>query len=107
LYKILFSSQGAHFLVNRVRELIAERTIIQIKEQFPEEKLLAPVEIIANHIASAQIGLVVWWLENDKPYPAAYMAQVSLWLSIAGSARGYGAEAFPLAPPPIPDNKTF
>ena len=103
LYQILFSSQGAQFLVNRIRKLIAERTIIQIANQFPSEQLQAPVEIIANHIASAQIGLVVWWLENDKPYPPEYMAQISFWLSFAGNARGIGIEKVPFHPPPMPE----
>jgi AcrR family transcriptional regulator len=103
LYEILFSSQGAQFLVDRLRELLAERTISQIKAQFPEEQLLAPIEIIANHIASAQIGLVVWWLENDKPYPPEYMAQISFWLSLAGNMRGLNVKNFNLSPPPIPE----
>jgi AcrR family transcriptional regulator len=103
LYKILFSSQGAQFLVNRIRTLIATKTIKQIKAQFPLEQLLAPVEIIANHIASAQIGLVVWWLENDKPYPPEYMAQISFWLSFVGNARGIGIEKIPFGSPTMPE----
>jgi hypothetical protein len=39
------------------------------KHQIPFEHLLAPIEIIAYHTASAQLGLAIWWLENSKPYP--------------------------------------
>jgi hypothetical protein len=31
------------------------------------------------------------------------MAKISFWLSLAGGARGYGVENFPLDPPPMPD----
>jgi AcrR family transcriptional regulator len=101
LYQILFSSQGAQFLVTRLRQLISERTKIQIEERFPAGQLLAPIEIIANHMASAQIGLVVWWLENDKPYSPEYMAQISFWLSMAGNMRGFGQDEFHIPPPQI------
>jgi AcrR family transcriptional regulator len=108
LYRILFSSQGAQFLITRLRELITERTKKQIEERFPAEQLLAPLEIIAYHFASAQIGLVIWWLENDMPYSPEYMAQISIWLSLAGSARGFGLEGSSIAPPSMPENvKSF
>jgi hypothetical protein len=99
LYQILFSSQGAQFLVKRLKALIAQRTKIQIEENIPEEQLLVPIEIIANHIGSAMIGLVVWWLENDKPYSPEYMAQLSYWLSFAGNARALGLDHYPVPPP--------
>ena len=103
LYQILFSSQGAHFLVKRLNQLIAQRTRIQIVENIPKDQLLVPIEIIANHIGSAIIGLVVWWLENDKPYPPEYMAQLSYWLSFAGNARALGFDQYQFPPPQMPD----
>ena len=99
LYQILFSSQGAQFLVKRLKALIAQRTKIQIEENISKEQLLVPIEIIANHIGSAMIGLVVWWLENDKPYSPEYMAQLSHWLSFAGNARALGLDQYPVPPP--------
>lgn len=101
ILQILFSSQGAQFLIERLRQLVAERTKIQIEERFPANQRLAPLEIVANHIASAQIGLLVWWFENDQPYSPEYMAQISVWLSIAGNARGLGLELFSVDPPQI------
>lgn len=101
--RILFSSQGAQFLIERVRQLLAERTKIQVEERFPANQWLAPLEIIANHIASAQIGLLVWWLENGQPYSPEYMAQISIWLSIAGNASGLGSDQFHIPPPQIPE----
>lgn len=103
LYQILFSNQGTQQVIVRLRRLFADRVKAQIKERFPPEQLLAPVDIIANHIASAQMGLAAWWLQNHQLYTPEYMAQISFWLSMAGSARGIGLEDFPVAPPPLPD----
>jgi AcrR family transcriptional regulator len=102
LYQILFSSQGAQFLITRMTELIAQRTIMQIENRFEAEQLLVPIEIIANYIGSALIGLVVWWLENDKPYPPEYMAQLSYWLSFAGNARALGIDQYQVPAPQMP-----
>ncbi|MCB2214013.1 TetR/AcrR family transcriptional regulator [bacterium] len=99
LYQILFSSQGAQFLITRLTELMAKRTKEQIENRVNAEQLLVPIEIIANHIGNALIGLVVWWLENEKPYPPEYMAQLSYWLSFAGNARALGFDQYQVPPP--------
>ncbi|MGD2157297.1 MAG: TetR/AcrR family transcriptional regulator [Anaerolineales bacterium] len=103
IYRILSKSHAGQFLTKRLIELFAQRVQIQLEARFPAEQLLIPVEIIAYHIASAQIGLTSWWIENDQPYSPEYMAQISFWLSMAGSARGFGLEELPIDPPKIPE----
>lgn len=103
IYRVLSKSRAGHLLLKRLTELFADRLQVHLEARFPTEKLLAPLEIISYHIASAQIGLASWWIENDQPYPPEYMAQISFWLSMAGSARGFGLEELPIAPPQIPE----
>jgi AcrR family transcriptional regulator len=105
LYRILFSNRGPQVVIGLLRKFLADRVKIQLMDQFPADQLQAPLDIIAYHFASAQIGLAGWWLENDMPYSPEYMAQISFWLSIAGSARGYGVENVPLVPPTMPGIK--
>ena len=94
---------GAQGVIERLRKLFADRAKRQIEESVPTEQVRLPIEIIAYHAASAEIGLAIWWLGNDKPYPQEYMAHASLWLSMAGIARSLGVEEFPLEPPEIPE----
>ena len=103
IYKILFSSRGTQVVIERLRKLFADRAKSQIEKRFLPEQLQIPVEIIAYHTASAQIGLAIWWLQNDKPYPPEYMAKISVWLSMAGNARGLGLTEFLIDPPQIPE----
>lgn len=103
IYRLLSTSRAGQFLTKRLIELFAERIQTQLEARFPAEKLLAPVELIAYHIASAQIGLANWWIENDQPYSPEYMARISFWLSMAGSVRGFGLEGSFIAPPPMPE----
>jgi AcrR family transcriptional regulator len=105
IYRILFSNRGTQVVIEKIRKLIADQVKFLLMERFPEHQFQAPVDIIAYHFASAQLGLAAWWLENDLPYSSEYMAKISFWLSLAGGARGYGVENFPLDPPPMPDTK--
>jgi len=102
IYRLLSTSRGGQFLVNRLIKLFAERIQIFIEGRVPAEQLQVPSEIIAHHMASAFVGLANWWIENDQPYSPEYMAQISFWLGLAGGARGFGVEEFFLDPPPIP-----
>lgn len=104
LYRVLFSSRGTQIVIERMRSLLAGLAITQIERQIPADELLAPVEIIAYHAASAQIGLAIWWLDHNKPYPPQYMAQISLWLTLAGITRAFGRQDFRIPPPPKPDS---
>ena len=103
IYRVLSTSRAGHLLMKRLIELFAERIQVQLEARFPTEQFMAPLEIISYHIASAQIGLTSWWIENDQPYTPEYMAQISFWLNMAGSARGFGLEEFSLPAPEIPD----
>ena len=105
IYKILFSSRGTQVVIERLRKLFAKRAKSQIPALFPDIQLRVPLDIMAYHSASAHIGLAIWWLEHNKPYSPEYMAQASLWLSMAGNARGLGFEEFAIAPPSIPEIK--
>lgn len=103
IYRILFSNRGTQVVVDKIRKLLADQVKLILMERFPENQFQAPADIIAIHFASAQLGLAAWWLENDMPYSPEYMAKISFWLSLAGGARGYGVESFPLDPPPMPE----
>ncbi len=104
IYRLLSTSHAGQLLTKRLIELFAERIQTQLDARFPPDQLMAPAEIIAYHIASAQIGLMNWWFENDQPYSPEYMAQISFWLSMAGSARSVGFKGSSIDPPPMPEN---
>ncbi len=101
IYRLLIKSRAGQLLTKRLIELFAERIKSQIEVRFPAEQLLAPIDILANHIACAVVGLTNWWIEHEKPYSAEYMAQISFWLSMAGSLRGFGVENFDLPVPKV------
>jgi AcrR family transcriptional regulator len=99
LYRILFSSHGSQTVLERLRHHLANKAL-QSLTNFPgtlQGKL--PYQIIAYHSVGATLGLAVWWLDHNKPYPASYMAQISLWLTLTGLIQTLGIEGFQ---PPAP-----
>ena len=43
-----------------------------------------PIEIISNFVVGALNTLIIWWLENDRPYPAEDMAHIFHQLLLTG-----------------------
>lgn len=102
LYRILFSSRGTQIVIERMRHHLASLAIQNLQSAGVSQAFPIPVEIIAYHAASSQIGLAIWWLDHNKPYPARYMAQISVWLSLAGMARVLGVSDFSIPSPEFP-----
>jgi AcrR family transcriptional regulator len=102
MYRILFSSRGTQAVIERMRHHLATTAQQQLQRTLEAQKLPAPpipLELIAHHAASAQIGLAIWWLEHGKPYPRRYMAQIAIWLSLRGII---SAIDFPAIDLPVP-----
>ena len=92
LYRILFSSRGTQTVVEHLRQYMATRILEELKNLSPDTRPDLPLDIIAYHAASAQIGLGVWWLKNNKPYPADDIAHLARWLSLEGILHVLGIE---------------
>lgn len=99
LYRILFSSRGTQKVIERLRHYLASNILRRMALSGRQPQYDIPEDIVAYHTASAQLGLAMWWLDNDKPYPAQYMAHVSLWLTLTGMLATMGVTGIDLPPP--------
>ena len=75
LFKRLITCPVAPRLIEQARRY----TVAQIRRTTPFVG-----EFAAHHIASCIIGNATWWLTNDVPHSAAYMARSTHWLSMSG-----------------------
>jgi AcrR family transcriptional regulator len=98
LYRVLFSSRGTRTVISRMHHHLAQHAIAAIDRSGATPVANIPKEIMGQHIASSQIGLAMWWLEHNKPYPADYMAKLSMWLTLSGLIDALGGS--PIKPPP-------
>jgi AcrR family transcriptional regulator len=63
--------------VGKLKKLLAGRIEGHIHRHSLEmEDLAFPVELAANHMVAALIGLIEWWLEKDMPFPVEEMARI-------------------------------
>lgn len=102
LYRILFLSRGSQTVMAKMKFLLTQRIIEAVQLFDAPERPPIPDEIIAYHMVNGHLGLGVWWLENDKPYPVEYMAEIALWLSLGGTLRAIGKHDFDLPLPNLP-----
>jgi AcrR family transcriptional regulator len=84
LYRVLFSSLGTQTVVKRLTHYMSARLGQQLELLAAPVNDDTPLDVIANHLASAQIGLGIWWLEQDKPYSIDAMTELSMSLSLFG-----------------------
>lgn len=97
LYKKLLTGSASALIQQRLRQYI----VLQVSQTFSSDPRYAnlPLFLIANHIASAIIGNIMWWLADDLPYSAEYMAQITHLITLMGVITATG-RASDLALPP-------
>jgi AcrR family transcriptional regulator len=78
LYRIILRGEGTYSASRRLRDIII-RAITELIEGFSAHQGLiinpqVPLEVFLNGLSGAWIGLVSWWLEEDRPYTPEQMA---------------------------------
>jgi len=75
---------GLAGVMTRFRKSGAARVQEQIAPLFPAGASAIPVEIMSHFLIGGLNALLAWWLENDRPYSAEYMAQAFHQLVVMG-----------------------
>jgi AcrR family transcriptional regulator len=80
--RILLTGPKAAIVQQRLRHYI----VYQVTQNFMQSPRLAdlPLGLIANHVASCTIGNLIWWVIENKPYSAEYIARLTHSMSITG-----------------------
>ena len=102
LYRILFSSRGAQPVVQQMMDYMARQVSKNLNSFANTPRPAIPNDVIAYHLVSALVGLGIWWLNHNKPYPVDYLIQVSMYLSLAGTLRSLGIEGLHIPAPEQP-----
>lgn len=94
LYRVMLKSQGGGSVERQIQKLLADIARRRVTTQFPTAaELPIPVEILAQHVAGSLLALITWWLENDLPYDAQYMAETFQQLNVQALVALFGAKA--------------
>ena len=89
LYRLVLRGAGLHRVSGRLHEFIitAVHAFLHMKaeEEGVRLEMRVPMEVFSNYFASALIGMVTWWLENDTPFPVERMAEMFERLFLPGA----------------------
>jgi AcrR family transcriptional regulator len=91
LYRVLLTEKGAAMVFPRLLKIlsqIAEQDVILKDVDRPKTGI--PTNFVAYYVAGAVLGLVVWWLNNDRPYSPEQMAAIYGHLMDPGATKVLG-----------------
>ena len=85
-YRVMIGEHGLAHFIYRMQEYVYKSTQERLESLAPTRRSDLPLEITLEFIASAYVGLMHWWLENDMPFAPHEMADLIVRL--------YGLSAF-------------
>ncbi len=86
LWKPLARKGGADLVIRILRESVEGIVNEQVRSQFPGGNE-TQVEVAVQFVASACVGLLIWWLENDVPCSAEEIHSIFRRLTTQGVRR--------------------
>lgn len=91
LYRVIFSSPGTSHVLQEVLDEIKNELI---KEYRSHPYILLPPDIVANHIVTASVAMIRWWLNNDKAFSTERMGHIYNELIMKASMRSaFGSDS--------------
>ena len=85
-YKIMLAEEKIPYFTEKVAVVIEE--LVEQGQSFLQQDRIEqriPVPIVKAYIASAYLGVIIWWLKNDMPYTPVYMSTQLTIMSTVGS----------------------
>lgn len=94
LYRVLLTEKGAVMVFTRLLKIlsqVAEQDVIL--KDVDQPKTGIPTHLVAHYVTGALLGLIVWWLNNDRPYSPEQMAVIYGHLMDPGATKVLGIAA--------------
>lgn len=93
LYRAMVGKRSGNLFLDRLREHLGERA----RERLGAEMLEAPddavpLEVAVEYFVSSLLGLLIWWLDHDLPYPPERMNAMFEELTTPGLRAALGKE---------------
>ena len=86
----LFHGQGSQLILRRIHDWRARDIEASLRAAFTEADSAIPLDVLANTLAGAHIGLVQWWLEQRQPHTPETLAQAFHRLQRAAIRDAFG-----------------
>src|SRR3990170_4916171 len=84
LYKAMVGKRGADVVRRHLHALLSELMRDHFRARAPGGDTRVPMEVVVEAAVSALLGLLVWWLENERPYSSAEILRMYEVLTKSG-----------------------
>lgn len=91
LYRVLLTEKGAVMVFTcllKILSQVAEQDVILKDVDRPQTGI--PTSLVAHYVTGAILGLIVWWLNNNRPYSVEQMAAIYGHLMDPGATKVLG-----------------
>lgn len=86
----IFLGEDSLPILRRIGDRSAQVSEANLRAAFNEADSSIPFDVLANHLAGAQIALVQWWLEKRRPHAPEDLARVCHRLQRAAIREAFG-----------------
>jgi AcrR family transcriptional regulator len=92
-YRVMLGERGAVEFIHRLQQHVYESTAKRLHDMLGEHPSgPVPIEMVLQFIASAYVGLIQWWLDQDMPYTPEEMASFFIELYSMSPFQAMGLE---------------
>lgn len=92
-YRVMLGAQGVPEFVYRMQAHVYASTAARLRSVLGDLPVRpVPIEIVLQFIASAYVGIMEWWLENEQPYTPQEMADFIVSLYSISPFRAMGLD---------------
>ena len=76
-YRVMMSENGSMKFMVRVQQYLTEAMERALRLHIPEGITpLMPLDMLAAMLAGSEIGVMMWWIQNDMPYTPETMSRL-------------------------------
>jgi AcrR family transcriptional regulator len=85
LHKAMVAGRGTDVIIKTIQHHLSGHVQEQIELLLPEGQTPSvPPPVMANYLAGTLLTLLIWWLENNMPYPPERMDEMFQALAMPG-----------------------
>jgi AcrR family transcriptional regulator len=92
-YRIMLGERSVASFAAQMQDYIEQMGLRWLAQaNINNSRMTIPVEIFISFLGAAYLGVIKWWIQNDMPHSAEYMATQFMELTLMGIHRSLGLQ---------------
>jgi AcrR family transcriptional regulator len=92
-YRVMLGERSVASFALQMQDYIEQMGLRWLAQSnINKTRMAIPVEIFISFLGAGYLGLIKWWIQNDMPHSAEYMATQFMELTLMGIHRSMGLQ---------------